>query len=356
MKILCVIDSLGSGGAQRQLVGLADLLHEHGYEVKVIWYHADGFYKEFLDAKGVDYENIVAGKRWSKWKKVYHEIREYKPDQVIAYLDGAAMIVCMARILLGKRFRLIVSERNTTQILNWHEKIKFFLYRWADYVVSNSYSQYEFINRNFGHLRKKSVVITNFVDTSYFKPLPQLHKYTDEIRILVVARMEQQKNVLRFLEAAKSVKTKGYRFRVDWYGDAFSMLYRQRCLDYCRELGLEDCFVFHKAEKDILPIYQQADVFCLPSLFEGFPNVVCEAMSCGLPVLCGNVCDNGRIVQADVNGYLFNPREVGDIVRAMIEFIGLPEERKRELGAMSRKIAERDFSADSFVGKYIEIL
>ena len=70
MKILCVIDSLGSGGAQRQLVGLADLLHGHGYEVKVVWYHADSFYKEFLDARGVDYENIVAQKRWGKWKRV----------------------------------------------------------------------------------------------------------------------------------------------------------------------------------------------------------------------------------------------------------------------------------------------
>lgn len=356
MKILCVIDSLGSGGAQRQLVGLADLLHGHGYEVKVVWYHADSFYKEFLDARGVDYENIVAQKRWGKWKRVYNEIRKYKPDQVIAYLDGAAIISCMARILLGERFRLIVSERNTTQILNRHEKIKFFLYRWADCIVSNSYSQYDFINLNFGHLSKKLVTITNFVDTSYFKPLSQLRKYTDEIRILVVARIEQQKNVLRFLEAAKIVKAKGYCFRIDWYGDAFSMLYRQQCLDHCRELELEDCFVFHKAEKNILSIYQQADVFCLPSLFEGFPNVVCEAMSCGLPVLCGNVCDNGRIVQAGVNGYLFDPREVGEIANTIIEFIELPEERKRELGAMSRKIAERDFSADSFVGKYIEIL
>ena len=48
MKVLCLIDGLGSGGAQRQLVGLASLLKKEGYDVLVVYYHGDHFFVPFL--------------------------------------------------------------------------------------------------------------------------------------------------------------------------------------------------------------------------------------------------------------------------------------------------------------------
>ena len=51
MKVLCLIDGLGSGGAQRQLVGLASLLKKEGYDVLVVYYHGDHFFVPFLKEK-----------------------------------------------------------------------------------------------------------------------------------------------------------------------------------------------------------------------------------------------------------------------------------------------------------------
>lgn len=51
-KILLFSASLGAGGAQRQLVGLASILHERGYQVKVCYYHSIDYFKDFLDSSG----------------------------------------------------------------------------------------------------------------------------------------------------------------------------------------------------------------------------------------------------------------------------------------------------------------
>ena len=58
MKILLFIDSLGAGGAQRQLVGLARMLKDNGMQVKVITYHDNPFYLPTLEEGDVDYENV----------------------------------------------------------------------------------------------------------------------------------------------------------------------------------------------------------------------------------------------------------------------------------------------------------
>ena len=59
-KILCLIDCLSSGGAQRQLVGLAKLLAERGYEVEVLTYHDLPFYKSILEQYGIRNHNIYS--------------------------------------------------------------------------------------------------------------------------------------------------------------------------------------------------------------------------------------------------------------------------------------------------------
>ena len=123
-----------------------------------------------------------------------------------------------------------------------------------------------------------------------------------------------------------------------------------------KELELNDVIEFHPATPEILKQYQQCDIFCLPSLFEGFPNVLCEAMSCGKPVLCGNVCDNARIASDGTNGFLFDPTNVEDMVTKMRQLLIMSKEELVSFGKNSRSIAVDLFSKDAFVNKYIELI
>lgn len=352
-RIILLTDSLTSGGAQRQIVGLAKLLHDAGYTVKVIYYHQIEFYKPFLDQNGVSNE-LVLGADDPKRRifRIAKALKCFNPDVVISYLDTPNIIACLLR-LLGLRYKLIVSERNTTQRLNIKEKIKFHLMRWANVIVPNSFSQEKFIKDNYPSLSSKVVTITNFVDTNYFTPNER--QYTEICRIISVARVSEQKNTLRFLQALKILKDEGFSFHVDWYGYS-NQSYLDECEKYLEDNNLSKYFTFHRPTSDIVSKYNENDLFVLPSIYEGFPNVVCEAMSCGMPILCGNICDNSLIVADKVNGYLFNPYQVEDIVDKLKSFMLLSSHEKITMGSKSRQMSLEKFSSESFRKKYIDLI
>ena len=147
-KILCLIDGLGSGGAQRQLVGLANLLKEKGYDVLFVWYHPSEFYRDFLEIKNIRYRQIEASNVFQKFLRIRKTIMDFQPEAIVSYIDGPNMAVCFMK-MCGLKSRVIVSERAVLQKITPHQKRKFFFYRWADYIVSNAQEQTELIIYNF---------------------------------------------------------------------------------------------------------------------------------------------------------------------------------------------------------------
>ena len=355
-KIMCLIDGLGPGGAQRQLVGLAALLKDNGYDVLFVWYHKSDFFRGFLEDNHVNYKHISASNKFQKFWGVRKTARSLKPDAIISYIDGPNMAICLLRAL-GLKSTVIVSERAVLQKINRHQRMKFFLYKWADYIVSNTQEQTDLINRNFPSIQNKTLTIRNFVDTLAFKPA-DIIKETDDIQMLVIGRLAPQKNLIRFMEAVKKVLDKGVLLRVKWFGGkSFGHHeYINEVNAKHEEMNFGDNFQILPPTNDILPEYQSCDVFCLPSLFEGFPNVICEAMSCGKPILCSDVNDNAVIVHDGDNGYLFKPHSVDDMTEKIIAFCSLSRERRIEMGRSSREIALTNLSGESFVEKYIKLI
>lgn len=356
-RIYLLIDSLGSGGAQRQLVELAALLKERGHEVMVGYYHPIHFYKSFLDAHGVPYKFIPdAVNVLRRIGRIRQSINAFQPDTVISYLDAPNIIACLLRAT-GMKFRLITSERNTTQEYSFRECIKFTLMFWADTVVPNSFSQKKFICEHFPRLAPKVTTITNFVDTDAFSPVSQTKARNPEckLRLLVVGRVTKQKNVMRFLLTVKRLRDEGYSFFVDWYGYHDGDV-ESRATDFIRDERLDTVFQFHEPSQDIVARYREADIFVLPSIYEGFPNVLCEAMSCGLPVSCGNVCDNPMIVEDGENGLLFDPLSVDDMTDKLIRILTLSAYERHTMGQRNRERALYLFSAGKFVNAYESII
>lgn len=355
-RILLLIESLGSGGAERQLSGLAVMLKAQGYKVVVCYYINRDFYRPFLQKNSVESRFLEkAIKPRERFLVIKKYIKEYKPDTVVSYTASPSMICCLLK-LMGGKFKLIVSERNTTQNLTLREKIRFNLYRYANCIVPNSHSQSSFIYKNFNYLSNKVTVITNFVDTNKFSPSGVEMTGHEEIRMICVGRLMPQKNILHFIETVSKVRNDGYKIKVDWYGQDLEDAYSKECHNAIQNYHLEGVFEFRAPSTNIQDKYRGADVFCLPSLYEGFPNVLCEAMSCGLPILCSRVCDNPSIISEGENGLLFDPLNIDDMVSAIEKYLDLPIIRKKDMCSKSREIAVDVFSQDSFIEKYISII
>lgn len=144
-------------------------------------------------------------------------------------------------------------------------------------------------------------------------------------------------------------------FHIDWYGYHMEDYY-QKCNCLLEEYHLNDIFRFKTPTTDISHEYQTCDLFCLPSIYEGFPNVVCEAMSCGKPILCSDICDNAKIIEDGKNGFLFNPNSTDDMVDKLSRFLQLSNAEKLAMGHRSRELALQKFSAKAFVDKYIKLI
>lgn len=359
-KILCLIDSLGMGGAERQMIGLAQVLKDKNYNVDLATYYNVNSYAELINQYHLN--PIIIHTKNSKFLKLIaigYFIYQKNYDVVIAYKNGPTVIGCLLR-MLGLKFRLLVSERNTSQSINFKERIKFWLYRKADWIVPNSHAQERFILKQFPSLASKTHVITNYTDIYQFYPntnsIPLPPK--KHIQVLTVARISPQKNILCYLQAAQKICRIIPNIRFLWVGNAHKGqdAYEKECKKEVEQLGLKDFFKFIPETLNIAEYYRKADIFCLPSLYEGYPNVICEAMSSGLPIAASDICDNSIIVEDTRNALLFNPTNVDSIVSTLITLCSKTSSELYKMGMSSRKIAENKFSQEAFATKYIELI
>lgn len=355
MRILLFIDSLGAGGAQRQLVGLAAMLQRQGYDVCVCTYHTADFYKEYLDENNVPNE-IIPGAHSSVGRipAILRYFKRKQPDWVIAYLETPSLLACLSR-LLGCRFNLIVSERNTTQRLTVRDRIRFNLFRMADAIVPNCHAQEDFLKTNYKWMLPRLRTITNFVDLIAYCFEPK--EKQEPIQIIIVASIWPSKNTKGFIDGVRIAKERGLSFKVEWYGyDSSNQLYFDECLKMISEYHLINDIQLLNKTKQIAEKYRGCDFFCLPSFYEGTPNVICEAIASGRPVLCSDVCDNGRYVHDGENGFLFDPHDPAQIANAIEKAIRLDRDDYLSMCRNSRHIAEQKLSERNFLDKYISLI
>lgn len=354
-KILFIIESLGSGGAERQLVKLASMLSMQNYDVHVCYYVNKKFYSYFLDENSINHTYLDdRGSKILRFIKLFWFIIQMKPDIVMPYLDAPNMMTCFYKIM-GLQYKLIASERNTTQQLTLKEKIKFALYSKADYIVSNSITQNSFVQSNFPKLATKTKAITNYIDVDFFSPKTEVMAI-DIKRCLCVGRITEQKNVLNFIYAVNELINKGYSISVDWYGDQSDVIYYNACVELVDNLALGEIVRFYSPTHNLQDIYRKADFFCLPSVYEGYPNTLCEAMSSGLPIVCSNVCDNPTIVRVNENAFLFDPSSILDITAQMENMLNLSKEQIMQMRMISRESAVLKFSKQNYLENYLAIL
>lgn len=354
-KILLLIDDLGQGGAERQLSYLAKELFDRGYFIRLVkFFPGRSSYSDYLEKNNIKVEiNLKGRNRWKRVFEIVRLIKSWKPDLTIVYKDGTCIAACLAKLFI--KFKLVVSERNTTQTINSFEKLKFTVFRLANYVVPNSFSQTLFIKKNFPCINSKLITITNMIDVDQFSPVPSIKKNNSKKRVIITARLSPQKNVLLFLDALGLAKLNNEEVHFDWFGKIHSNEYYQQIVAKVKSLELEKLITFHYEGSEKINLeYRNSTHFCLPSTYEGFPNVLCEAMSTGLVCVASNVCDNPIIL--DDHKYLFDPFNPQDIAIKIKVMLNLSEEEYSRISNANRARIVKLCSSETFTKKYIDLL
>ena len=165
--------------------------------------------------------------------------------------------------------------------------------------------------------------------------------------LLSVGDLNTNKNHALVLEALARLRDPNLYYVVCGRGEL-----QQAHEDYVRTHGLEGRVFFMGYRNDVKDFYAMADAFVFPSFREGLSVSVMEAMASGLPVLASRIRGNTDILEEGVNGFLFDPADTADLVRALER---LPRgERRLEMGRANRERAEH-YSIHTIVDAYREI-
>ncbi len=360
MNFILIIDSLGSGGAERQCVTLAISLKQRNHNVVILGYNqGDHFLKE-VNNHGIDYyliEEYNPIKRILKFKK---EIKELRPNAIFAFLQTSSLLAELSSIP-KKTWKLIVSERSDiSYTYSFRTKIHLQLHRLADFVTTNSESSTSVILGKAPYLKKKLKTIYNGLDLDRFSP-PDVYSPNKKRILVVISSHQKHKNAKNLILALKKLKDSKISSlpRICWYGSDMSYSRDkpedtyQSNIRLIAECNLENDFFLKKPVIDIENIYKKADALILPSFWEGLPNAVCEAMACGLPILMSNVSDYEVLTEG--NGICFDPHSVASIALAIERFCDFDINEIIKMRSISRGKAEILFPKDKMVDSYLKL-
>ncbi|MFW6029413.1 MAG: glycosyltransferase [Halanaerobiales bacterium] len=302
-NIAILIPKLTNGGAERVASNLSLYLSEDKYNKHVIVYDADKRDYPFegelisLDSKSIvnPFGKIINFiKRVYKLKKIK---KEHNIHTTISLLSGPNLVNIFAK----RNDKVIVSVRNFVsksssgfygRIFNLSIKL---LYSKADIIVAVSNTIRNDLVTNFGLNEKKIKVIYNPYDIQKIRELAQ-EKIEEEYRdifnnptIITAGRLTKQKGHWHLLRAFKKINE-------EIPSTNLVILGQGELEDYLKKLAIE-----MKIDKDVYFVgfknnpfkyISRSTVFVLTSLFEGFPNALCEAMATNIPVISAD-CKSG---------------------------------------------------------------
>lgn len=358
MKIALIINAIQCGGADRVIVSMANYWSAKGLNVTLITFdheRAEPFYP--LDPKIIYHpmnlkneSKSIFDKLYGNLKRIYkirQSLQQIQPDVVISFIDITNIIVLFATMRM--RFPVIVSERIDPQyhfIGRW-DKIRMLLYPYASALVCQTYRAKAYFPKG---IQEKTVIIPNPVifpskaedfQPSFQKPF-----------IMALGRLHPQKGHDILLRAFALVNKAHPDWKLIIVGEG---PFRQELENLIIELQIEKSVFLPGKVLNVYAILKQADIFVHPSRFEGFPNALCEAMACGLPVIATD-CPSGpaEIIQNHVNGILVPNQCVKGLAEAM-KFLILNKSERERLSTKALLILDQ-FSQDKIMEQWEDLI
>lgn len=354
-KILLIVGSLNQGGAEFQLLSLAKLLQSKGFDIEVLALTDYDYFLPFVERNLIKYSCVPnEGNKLKRTLRAISLIRKKKPSLVISYIKRVSQVAILARVLLLFRFKLIISER-TSLIKPIHDLFYFNIANIANRITVNSISKFNYINKRFFLLRRKTVFIPNIINLNRFIGIQKTAAIDQTLRFSYLGRISPEKNLQNLIAAVAEINNKGYKISLSLFGAANNESYFNNVQATIEKLELKDIVKYEGPTNDVIEVYKNTDALCLVSYFEGFSNVLSEALCSGIPIVASDIEENRFLVKDTVNGFLADPNDHKSIAGAIEKFIQLQPAAVNAMIEANNQKARMIFDEEKIYQSYLDL-
>lgn len=326
MKILLIIPTLGLGGAQRVLVGLANRLANDNHDTTILTFTSAStqhFYTPEPDVAVVHIKTIDGSTaRRLRILKTPLKIRQYLQahpvDIILSFQDIANFATLLAT--LGNATPVIISERQDIRYYRY-PKLRQLVRRFVYPLASRIVVQTELVRTQFADERFTDVtVIPNHIPTA--NPSRKLNNdISAHTQIICAGRLEPQKDFALIINACAAHPEIQEHCTISIFGEG---ALRAELENQIKLLGLEKTVFLRGLTNELEKKIAEADLFVLPSLYEGFPNVLAEAVANGLPSIgYQSVSGVTELIEDGQSGVVINdssrdPHKLGEAILSIV--------------------------------------
>jgi glycosyltransferase involved in cell wall biosynthesis len=333
------------GGVERMAILLMNAMVERGHDVSLFTWDEANARAYYPMSEAIRWNRLDMGDpgtsagvalRLRRMRRFRRFATSSGPDAVVAFQHGPFLFA--ASSMLGTRVPQVLAERNAPDRFDYLRvgRRRGMVFRTMRLATAVTVQFESYIRRYPSYLRNRIVAIPNPVYgvDAYAQPDADRKQRT----LLSVGRLSYQKNLSTLLRAfaRASADCPDWRLRIVGEGE------ERRALEtLADELGIRQRVSMDGPAREVSAEYRAADLFCLPSRWEGFPNAIAEAMAHGLPVVAFRQCagvdelivpgHNGQL--ADGNG---DPESLSATLQALME----NSETRDRLGREARKIVD----------------
>ncbi len=223
--------------------------------------------------------------------------------------------------------------------------LEFIAYHAADMIIVSCDADKDYVIRRYRVDARKIFVVPNWVDVSLFKPLPNIQR--EKGRVVFVGKLDLIKNTFSLVDAVRDLSA----VRLYLIGDG---PLRKALGEKLRDERIDNVVLLGTVPRRRLPVeLNRSEVFILPSLYEGNPKALLEAMACGLPAIGTNVTGIRDLIKHGVTGFLCDANS--DSIRAAIKYLISKADLRGRLGRNARAEIENNYSLDRVLEKEVTL-
>ena len=353
LKVCFVIPSLAGGGAERVAVQVLNALSDQRWDRSMYLFEGGGPYVADVSSS-IRLEIAAASSRPARWRALRRFIRRARPDVVVAFLSYLSVLTAAraagvgARVIfaIGTPMSAFLTDADYRWSRPWQRRLFTTAMRIgcavADLIVATSQGVADDLVDSFGGNPARVRVVHNPVDLTAIaaaaqEPIDELDAARWHPPVIVAAgRLAEAKNYPLLIEAFEILRerTPASLFILG-QGDqepAVRAMIQNR--------GLGGSVHLCGFRKNPWSYIARADVFALTSRYEGFGNVLVEAMACGVPVVATSSSGTQEIVTTGADGLLVDRHEPVAVAAALAEVLGNADERRR-MADTARRHVER---------------